>query len=168
MGRALLDAWARWIDACDRAAIRAHWYPAQDSTSRMAEVYGERADKRTGKAVEAAPIDYAQTEEERAAAFAKMDSRHHAELCEKVDAYMVELKGKAPVLHLCAVARHRRVIGSVHVGTKRGRNGRRVSLRDGDLADICIKGRVSRDAKLSAFRRNCALVYQGVMKALDL
>ena len=167
MARALLDAWAKWIDATNTAEVRRHWYPAQDGTSRLADLYGKRSGT-DGRELVAAPVAYAQSEEERREAFAAMDARHHASMCERVDAYMAGLRVSAPVLHLCAEAKHRRVIGAISVGRRRGRDGRWVAMRDSDLAEVCIKGAMSSMAKRVAFSRNLGLVYQGLTKALDL
>lgn len=165
--RMLLDSWARWIDACNRAAIRAHWYPAQDTTSRHADLHGERADKRTGKAVESAPIDYAQTEEERRLAYERMTAKHHSDRCEWVDQFMVHVKELYPLRHLCIEARHRRVIGSIRVGKVKGKNGRLRSVREGDLAAACIPGPDPLQVKLGRFERECAAVYAAISRLLD-
>ena len=158
--RGLFDAWARWIDNCDRAAILAHWYPRQDSTSRLADRYGKP---------DAAPTEYLITQEElaRSEAISRLAAQSESERCERVDRFMAGLKTTAPMQHLCIEARHRRVVGSVHVGTRKGANGRRVAMREIDLAAICIKGNNSMDAKLSAFKRHCVLAYQGFTKSLD-
>jgi uncharacterized protein with PIN domain len=144
-----------------------HWYPPQDSTSRLADLYGERADGRTGKAVSAAPVVYASTPEEREAAFAALTARQDSAMCERVDAFMAQLRDTAPIQHLCVEAKHRRVIGTLRVGTRRGKNGRWVPMRDSDLAEVCIKGPMSSMGKRVAFSRALALAYQGLLKALD-
>ena len=164
--RAILDDWAHWIEARNAAEFRRLNYPCQDTTSRMADFYGERADKRTGKAVVAAPIDYATTEEERAAAFAKMDARTRAAKCERVDAFMATLRIEKPLHHLCIEAKHRRVIGSIRVGSKRGKNGRTVPMKDYDLAEACIKGAMTTTAKSIRFSRLCGEVYENLAEHL--
>lgn len=165
--RAALDAWAEWIDATQRAEYLRLYYPKQDTTSRHADLHGERADKRTGRAVNAAPVEYASSAEEREAAFASLYARLNVAVCEQVDAYMAELKATAPMSHLCVVAKHRRVIGSISVGVKRNPSGRMVPLTDGDLAEVCIKGALSSMAKRVAFSRHLTLCYQGLAKVLD-
>ena len=119
--RALLNAWASWIRRSNKAEIMRHGYPKQDSTSRLADKYGERADS-TGKAVEDAPVEYLQTQEEqeRSDAIAQLDHRLDEERCEQVDGFMSELRDTHPRSHRCLTARHRRVIGSLRIGRKRG------------------------------------------------
>lgn len=154
--RGLFDAWARWIDSSDRAAILRHWYPRQDSTDRLAQRYGQR---------EAVPTEYLITQEEQQArsdALAEMDSRLHDDRCEQVDDFMSDLQIAHPRSHLCLTARHRRVIGSLRIGRKRG--GKRYFPEE--IAVMALGGQPQ--TALLAFEQECRFGYRGLKKKLGL
>ena len=162
--RGLFDAWARWVDNSNRAAILAHWYPRQDSTSRLAARYGERADAETGKAVEGAPVEYLITQEQqaRSEALTRMDSQLDDDRCQQIDDFMADLQATHPRSHLCLTARHRKVIGSLRIGRKRG--GKRYWPEE--IAAMVLGGK-PQDALL-AFESECRFGYLALKKKFGL
>jgi hypothetical protein len=156
--RGLFDAWARWVDNCNRAAILAHWYPRQDSTSRLADRYGKP---------ETAPVEYLITQEEQQArsdAVAHLDHALDSERCEQVDDFMSDLQGTHPRSHLCLTARHRRVIGNLRIGKKA--NGKRYWPEE--VAVMVLGARFTGETALLAFESECRFGYRGLQIKLGL
>lgn len=154
VARGLFDSWARWVDRCNLAAQRALWFPAQDSTSRLADRYGKPDD---------APVEYLITPEQqqaRSEALAEMDARLHADRCEQVDEFMADLQASHPKAHLCLTARHRRVVGPLRLG--RRRDGK--PYHEWEVAQIVLKGP---DAALR-FEQECRFGYRGLERKLGL
>ena len=160
--RGLFDAWGGWVRRSNAAAIRKLGWPRQDTTSRLADKYGERADS-AGKAVEGAPVEYLITQEEqdRSEALARMDAQLDDERFQQVDDFMSDLRNTHPRSHRCLTARHRRVIGNLRIGRKRG--GKRYWPEE---IAVMVLGKVPEP--LLAFESECRFGYRRLQIKLGI